>query len=90
VYGLIRGAELKIASKRTAAKSKKEYEREWLDALAIVRREQAAGNENAIETFLISITGMEYALFLRVSTSKTSIKGLVCAFLRSSFLQSVS
>jgi hypothetical protein len=42
---------LKTASKRTAAKSKKEYEREWLEALAIVRSEQAAGNENVIDIF---------------------------------------
>jgi hypothetical protein len=40
---------LKRLSKRTSDEAKKEYERQWLDALSMVHREKESGNKNIIQ-----------------------------------------
>ncbi|MGD9339056.1 MAG: hypothetical protein PVF76_17155, partial [Syntrophobacterales bacterium] len=40
---------MKRLSKRTSEEAKKEYERQWLDALSFIQREKVSGNENIIQ-----------------------------------------
>ena len=40
---------MKGLSKRTSEEAKKEYERQWLDALSIIHREKESGNKDIIQ-----------------------------------------